>query len=64
MTKEDQTITKRIYFVALVIFLMAVAITIKLTNIQWAQGEHYRELAKKLDVKMFVIPANKGKEEV
>ena len=60
MGKEDQTITKRIYFVALVIFLMAVAITIKLTNIQWAQGEHYRELAKKLDVKMFVIPANKG----
>jgi cell division protein FtsI (penicillin-binding protein 3) len=60
MGKEDQTITYRIYFVALIIFLMAVAITIKLTNIQWAQGEHYRELAKKLDVKTFVIPANKG----
>ena len=60
MGKEDQTITYRIYFVAFVIFLMAVAITIKLTNIQWAQGEHYRELAKKLDVKTFVIPANKG----
>ena len=60
MGKEDQTITYRIYFVALIIFLMAVAITIKLTNIQWAQGEHYRALAKKLDVKTFVIPANKG----
>ena len=60
MGKEDQTITYRIYFVTLVIFLMAVAITIKLTNIQWAQGEHYRALAKKLDVKTFVIPANKG----
>ena len=60
MGKEDQTITYRIYFVTLIILLMAVAITIKLTNIQWAQGEHYRALAKKLDVKTFVIPANKG----
>ena len=39
MGKEDQTITYRIYFVTLIILLMAVAITIKLTNIQWAQGE-------------------------
>lgn len=34
MIKEYQTLTYRIYFVALVIFLMAVAITLKLTKIQ------------------------------
>ena len=60
MTQNNSTITYRIYIVALVIFLMALAVTIKLANIQWVQGEHYRKLAKKLDVKTFVIPANKG----
>ena len=34
MEKEDQSIMYRIYFVALVILLMAVTITFKLTNIQ------------------------------
>lgn len=34
MEKEDQSIMYRIYFVALVILLMAVTIIFKLTNIQ------------------------------
>ena len=34
MEKEDQSIMYRIYFVALVILLMTVTITFKLTNIQ------------------------------
>jgi len=41
-------------------FLMAVAITIKLTNIQWVEGDYYRKLAKERTVKNFVIPSNKG----
>ena len=45
---------------AFVMFLMAVAITIKLTNIQWVEGDYYRKLAKERTVKNFVIPSNKG----
>jgi cell division protein FtsI (penicillin-binding protein 3) len=40
--------------------LMAIAITVKLTNIQWVEGDYYRKLAKERSVKNFVIPANKG----
>lgn len=60
MAKEDNTITYRIYLIAFAIFLMASAITIKLTNIQWVHGDYYRKLAKKQTVKTFVVPANKG----
>ena len=56
----DKHITYRIYLVAFLMFVGAVAITIKLTNIQWVQGDHYRKLAKERSVRNFVIPANKG----
>jgi cell division protein FtsI (penicillin-binding protein 3) len=39
---------------------MAIAIVVKLTNIQWVEGDHYRKLAKQRTVRNFVIPANKG----
>ena len=39
--------------------ILAVAIVVKLTNIQWVEGAHYRKLAKERTVKNFVIPANK-----
>ncbi len=57
---KDKQVSYRIYLVAFVMFIMAVAITIKLTNIQWVHGDHYRKLAKERSVKNFVIPANKG----
>jgi cell division protein FtsI (penicillin-binding protein 3) len=60
MTPNNSTITNRIYIVALVIFIMAIAIIVKLTNIQWVQGEYYRKLAKQNTIKTFVVPANKG----
>ncbi len=60
MAVEDKYISYRIYLVAFVIFLMAIAIAIKLTNIQWVEGDYYRELAKERTVRNFVIPANKG----
>jgi cell division protein FtsI (penicillin-binding protein 3) len=60
MAVEDKQISYRIYLVAFVMFLMAVAITIKLTNIQWVEGDYYRKLAKERTVKNFVIPSNKG----
>ena len=60
MAVEDKNISYRIYLVAFVIFLMAIAIVIKLTNIQWVEGNYYRKLAQERTVRNFVIPANKG----
>jgi cell division protein FtsI (penicillin-binding protein 3) len=60
MAVEDKNISYRIYLVAFVVFMMAIAIAIKLTNIQWVEGDYYRKLAKERTVKNFIIPANKG----
>ncbi len=60
MAVEDKHISYRMYLVAFAVFLMAIAIVIKLTNIQWVEGDYYRKLAKERTVRNFVIPANKG----
>ena len=60
MAVESKNISYRIYLVAFAIFVMAIFVAIKLTNIQWVEGEYYRKLAKERTVKNFVIPANKG----
>lgn len=60
MAVEDKKISYRIYIVAVMIFVMAVCVSVKLTNIQWVEGDYYRQLAKERTVKNFVIPANKG----
>lgn len=60
MAVEDKQISYRIYLVAFAILLVAIAIAVKLTNIQWVEGDYYRKLAKERTVKNFVIPANKG----
>uniref|UniRef100_UPI0028BDE362 peptidoglycan D,D-transpeptidase FtsI family protein n=1 Tax=Flavobacterium sp. TaxID=239 RepID=UPI0028BDE362 len=60
MAVENKHISYRIYLVAFMIFVMAIAVTVKLTNIQWVEGDHYRQLAKQRTVRNFVIPANKG----
>ena len=60
MAIEDKNSPLKIYLVAFVIFVMASAIIVKLTNIQWVEGDYYRKLAKERTIKNFVIPANKG----
>lgn len=60
MAVEDKHISYRIYLVAVFIFMMAIAIVVKLTNIQWVEGDYYRKLAKQRTVRNFIIPANKG----
>ena len=60
MAVEDKKISNRIYLVAFGILVMAIAIAVKLTNIQWVEGDYYRKLAKERTVRTFVIPANKG----
>nr|WP_246516169.1 penicillin-binding protein [Aequorivita echinoideorum] len=41
-------------------FVFALAISVKLMNIQFVHGEEYRDLAHKNTTKNFVIPANRG----
>ncbi|WP_445719459.1 penicillin-binding protein [Flavobacterium sp.] len=60
MAIEDKKISNRMYFVAVMFFIMAVFVLIKLNNIQWVDGKYYRQLAKEKTVKNFTIPANKG----
>ena len=60
MVEDNKNSTIRIYMVAVVIFFMAVAIVVKITNIQWVEGDSLRKLANKHSIKNFVIPANKG----
>lgn len=60
MGVEDKKISYRIYIMAFMIFVMAVLIAVKLTNIQWVEGDYYRQLAHERTVKNFVIPANRG----
>ncbi|MFL9845677.1 penicillin-binding protein [Flavobacterium rhizosphaerae] len=60
MGVEDKKISYRIYFVAFIIFMMAVLVCVKLTNIQWVEGDYYRTLARQRTVKDFTIPANRG----
>jgi cell division protein FtsI (penicillin-binding protein 3) len=60
MAVENSNILKRIYLIALALFLMVVAVSVKLTNIQWVEGKYYRKLAKDRSVKNFIIPANRG----
>ena len=60
MSEVNTTITYRIYFVALIIFLMAMAIVFRLTKIQWSEGAYYRKLAKEKSIKIFEVTADKG----
>ncbi|MEL1245729.1 penicillin-binding protein [Flavobacterium sp. DGU11] len=60
MGVEDKKTSYRIYLVAVAIFVMALLVSIKLTNIQWVEGDYYRQLAKERTVKDFTIPANRG----
>jgi cell division protein FtsI (penicillin-binding protein 3) len=60
MVENNKNIILRIYIVAVVIFLMALAIVVKITNIQWVEGDSLRKLAKERSIRNFVIPANKG----
>lgn len=60
MAVEDKKISYRIYLVAFAVFVMAILVAIKLTNIQWVEGEYYRQLAKERTVRNKTIPANRG----
>ncbi len=52
MAIEDKKISYRTYFVAVMFFIMAVFVLIKLNNIQWVEGKYYRQLAKERTVRI------------
>lgn len=60
MAFEDKNILQRLYITAALLFVFVLAIFFKIVNIQFAQGEKYRELAKQNTTKNFTIPANRG----
>ncbi len=60
MATTEKSILNRMYLVAACLFLFAVAVGVKLVNIQFVQGEYYKELAEERTFKNFKIPANRG----
>ena len=60
MATTEKSILNRMYFVAGCLFLFAIAVGVKLLNIQFVHGEHYKELAEERTLKNFKIPANRG----
>jgi cell division protein FtsI (penicillin-binding protein 3) len=57
---EEKNILNRLYIIAGCMFIFAIAISVKLLDIQFVNGDRYRELALKNTTKNFVIPANRG----
>lgn len=60
MSKPEKNILNRFYFVAGFMFFLAVLIAIKLADIQFVEGDKYRELAAQKTTKNVIIPANRG----
>lgn len=60
MAVTEKHILNRLYFVAGIMFVMALAVVFKLFTIQMVQGDKYRDLAEKRTVKNVTIPANRG----
>jgi cell division protein FtsI (penicillin-binding protein 3) len=58
---EEKNILSRLYFIAGGMFFFALLIGIKLLNIQFVDGDKYRDLAQKNTTRNFTIPANRGK---
>ncbi|WP_443633911.1 penicillin-binding protein [Candidatus Marifrigoribacter sp. Uisw_064] len=60
MPIEEKNILNRLYFVAGCMFIFAILIAVKLINIQFVDGDKYRELALKNTTRNFEIPASRG----
>ncbi|PQB03679.1 penicillin-binding protein [Aureitalea marina] len=60
MATEPKHIMNRLYFVAGGMFIFALAIVFKLVDIQFLQGDRYRDLARENTMRNYVIEANRG----
>lgn len=59
MTNE-KNILNRLYLVAALMLVFAVAVGFKMLDIQFVHGDKYRKLAQERVYKNFIIPANRG----
>ena len=60
MAVKEKNILNRLYLVAGCMFLFAVAVGVKLVNIQFVDGDEYRRKGQESVFKTFDIPANRG----
>ena len=60
MAVTEKNILNRLYFVAVCMFIFAIAIVVKICDIQFVHGDTYRDLAETRTVKNVTIPANRG----
>ncbi|CAM4320778.1 penicillin-binding protein [Gillisia hiemivivida] len=60
MATNEKHILNRLYFVAGCMFLFAVAVAVQLLNIQFVEGDKYKQLSEERTLKNFTIPANRG----
>lgn len=60
MAAADKNILKRLYLVAGLMFVIAIGVSVKLLNIQFVDGQRYKELAEQRTFRNFTIPANRG----
>ena len=60
MAVDEKNILNRLYFVAGCMFIFALLVVYKLVDIQFVQGDVYRDLAEKRTIQNVVIPANRG----
>lgn len=60
MPTTEKNILNRLYIVAGCMFLFAVAVAVQLLNIQFVEGEKYKQLAEESTIRNFTIPANRG----
>ncbi len=60
MPIAEKNILNRLYFVAGCMFIFAILVAVKLVNIQFVEGDKYRDLAQKNTTKNFVIPSSRG----
>ena len=60
MATTEKGILNRLYFVAGCMFIFAIAVGVKLMDIQFVEGEHYKQLSEERVYRNFTIPANRG----
>ena len=60
MAVNETGILNRLYFISGCMFIFGLAVLFKLFSIQFLQGDKYRALIEKRDVKNVTIPANRG----
>ena len=60
MATTEKTILNRMYLVTACMFLFAIAVGLQLLNIQFVEGDQYKDMAEKRAFRNFTIPANRG----